>query len=243
MAVSAREPIGEISTPVTLVSEGRSRRGRAVTETLVIIVIALVISAVVRAFLVQAFYVPSSSMESTLMIGDRIVASKIATSVSGPQRGEILVFRDPGGWLHEAPAGQPGWRSGVRSVLTFVGLLPSDSGHDLVKRVIGLGGDRVACCDSADRIVLNGVPLVESYVMGPTDQVRFDVTVPEGDMFVMGDNRGNSRDSRYHLDVDNGGVDESHAVGRVVLRVWPLHRIGIESIPSIFGNPAINRGR
>ncbi|MGI9135984.1 MAG: signal peptidase I, partial [Candidatus Nanopelagicales bacterium] len=239
MAVSAREPIGDTSAP-TANSERRGARGwRAIIETLVIIVIALAISALVRAFLLQAFYVPSASMESTLIPSDRIVASKITTKVSGLQRGEIMVFRDPGGWLPDAPMLESGWGHGLRSALTFIGLLPSDSGHDLVKRVIGLQGDRVACCDSAGRIVLNGVPLEESYVSGPTDQVRFDITVPKGNMFVMGDNRGNSRDSRYHLDVRSGGVPISGAVGRVILLVWPLDRLGVESIPSIFGNPAI----
>ena len=243
MAVSAREPIGDAQTPSVNTGRRGARRWRAVIETLVIIVIALVISALVRAFLLQAFYVPSASMESTLIPSDRIVASKITTRVSGPQRGEIMVFKDPGGWLPETLTVAGGWRGGLRSALTFIGLLPSDSGHDLVKRVIGLEGDRVACCDSAGRIVLNGVPLDEAYVSGPTDQVRFDVTVPEGDMFVMGDNRGNSRDSRFHLDVRSGGVPVNDAVGRVILRVWPLDRMGVETIPSIFGNPAISAGR
>ena len=153
------------------------------------------------------------------------------------------MFRDPGGWLPDMPPTDEGWRSALRSGLTFIGLLPSDSGNDLVKRVIGLPGDRVACCDSDGRIVLNGVSLEESYVTGATDQVRFDVTVPADRMFVMGDNRGNSRDSRYHLDLDNGGVPVSNGVGRVVLTVWPLDRLGIAEIPSIFGNPAITAAR
>lgn len=243
MAISAREPVGESPNPQQAEGPRRSRGWRALTETLVIIVIALALSALVRAFLLQAFYVPSASMESTLIPSDRIIASKITTSLSGPQRGEILVFRDPGGWIPDAPESQSGWRGVLQPALTFLGILPSDSGNDLVKRVIGLPGDRVACCDSAGRIVLNGVPLEESYVQGPTDQVRFDVTVPVDRMFVMGDNRGNSRDSRYHLDRDNGGVPVSNAVGRVVLTVWPLARLGIAEIPSIFGNPAISAGR
>jgi signal peptidase I len=216
---------------------------RALGETALIIVCALVISALVRAFLVQAFYVPSASMESTLMPSDRIIASKITTRVAGPQRGEIMVFGDPGGWLPAVTEGAPGWQRHVSTALTNIGLLPSDSGNDLVKRVIGLPGDRVACCDSEGRIVLNGVPLIEPYVAEATDQVRFDVTVGEGDMFMLGDNRANSRDSRYHLDSNGGGVPIANAVGRVVLRVWPLDRWGIESIPEIFGNPAIAAGR
>lgn len=243
MAVSAREPIGANADSPDTRETRAPRRGRALVETLVILVIALAIAALVRAFLLQAFYVPSASMDPTLIPSDRIVASKITTTISGPQRGEIMVFRDPGGWLPESPTTEPGWKGSLRTALTFIGLLPSDSGRDLVKRVIGLPGDRVACCDSAGRIVLNGVPLEEPYVTGPTDQVRFDVTVPDGHMFVMGDNRANSRDSRYHLDVADGGVPLDDAVGRVVLRVWPLDRLGVESIPSIFDNPAITAGR
>ena len=136
----------------------------------------------------------------------------------------------------------PGARSYLRSALTFIGLIPSDSGQDLVKRAIAIAGDRVACCDEQAHIVLNGVPLVEPYVNGPTDQVRFDVVVPAASMFVMGDNRGNSRDSRYHLDVNNGGVPQADAVGRTVLTVWPFTRFGTHAIPEIFNNPAIAQG-
>lgn len=243
MAVSAREPIEDITEPGIPSVRGRAHRGRMLLETLVVVALALVITALARAFLVQAFYVPSASMESTLIPSDRIVVSKITTALSGPQRGEIVVFRDPGGWLQDPPATDAHWTQHLRSALEFIGLLPSDSGHDLVKRVIGLPGDRVACCDSAGRIVLNGVPLDESYITGPTDQVRFDITVPEGHIFVMGDNRANSRDSRFHLDTADGGVPLDNAVGRVVLRLWPLDRFGVEAIPSIFGSPAIAVGQ
>lgn len=209
---------------------------RGLREVVVIVVVALTLSALIRAFLLQAFYVPSASMDQTLRPGDRIIASKITTNVSGVARGEIVVFKDPGDWL-PAPLPPPDdWRTSVRRALTFIGVLPSDSGDDLVKRVIGLGGDRVACCDAEGRIVVNGVPLDEDYIIGPTDQVRFDVVVPGDGMFVMGDNRGDSRDSRYHLDVDDGAVPVGNAVGRVVLVLWPLDRLAVERIPAIFGD-------
>ena len=209
---------------------------RGVREVVVIVVVALALSALIRALLLQAFYVPSASMEDTLRPGDRIIASKITTNVSGVQRGEIVVFKDPGDWLPEPLPPASGLRTTLRQGLTFIGVLPSDSGDDLVKRVIGVGGDRVACCDAEGRIVVNGVPLDEDYIIGPTDQVRFDVSVPEGGMFVMGDNRGDSRDSRYHLDLNQGSVPVENAVGRVVLVLWPLDRLAIERIPSIFGD-------
>lgn len=213
---------------------------RGLREVALIVVFALVLSALIRAFLLQAFYVPSASMEDTVRPGDRIVASKITTAISGVKRGEIVVFKDPGGWLPPQAPPPDDWRTSLRQGLTFIGVLPSDSGDDLVKRVIGIGGDRVACCDAEGRIVVNGVPLDEDYIIGPTDQVRFDITVPAGSMFVLGDNRGDSRDSRYHLDVNDGGVPVEDAVGRVFVVVWPFDRFAIETIPSIFGNRALD---
>ncbi len=210
-----------------------------VREFGIIIVVALVLSALVRAFLVQAFYVPSESMENTLMPNDRIIASKITTNFGGVSRGEVVVFKDPGGWLGDPGPAPGGIRGALHTGLTFIGLLPSDSGSDLVKRVIGIAGDHIVCCDAEQRIVLNGVPLNESYIIQPTNQVKFDITVPAESVFVMGDNRGNSRDSRYHLDVDSGGVPLDNVVGRAIVVVWPLARFTILSIPDIFANPAL----
>lgn len=209
---------------------------RALRETAIIVVSALILSALVRAFLVQAFFVPSSSMEDTLLISDRIIASKITTSISGVQRGEIVVFKDPGGWLPEPPPPEGGLRGAIRTGLTFIGLIPSDSGKDLVKRVIGLGGDRVQCCDAEGRILVNGIALDEPYIIGPTTQVLFDIVVPPDSMFVMGDNRGNSRDSRFHLEQASGSVPVGNVVGRVVLVVWPFNRLATEPIPEVFGS-------
>ncbi len=242
---AARDP----EEPVREAGRGRHARGgpqrestgfaRWLGETAIIVVSALVLSALVRAFLVQAFYVPSASMEDTLAVSDRIIASKITTTMGGVGRGEVVVFKDPGDWLPDPPPPAPGWRGLVQSGLTFIGLLPSDSGSDLVKRVIGIEGDRIACCDESGRIQLNGRPLVEDYIIGPTDQVLFDVVVPPGGVFVMGDNRGNSRDSRFHLEVDDGAVPVDDVVGRVVLVVWPLDRIATVPIPDVYADPGI----
>lgn len=249
--MSARDPQDPLPEPVAgrgrhargrVPQEQRSGLGRWLGETAIIVISALVLSALVRAFLVQAFYVPSASMEDTLAISDRIVASKITTTMGGVSRGEVVVFKDPGGWLPDPPAPAGGARGVIRSTLTFIGLLPSDTGQDLVKRAIAVEGDRIACCDAQGRIVLNDVPLVEDYIIGPTNQVLFDVVVPRGGIFVMGDNRGNSRDSRYHLEVDNGAVPADDMVGRVVLVLWPLNRIATVPIPEVFGNPAITQG-
>jgi signal peptidase I len=251
VAVSARDPREQL--PDTPQGRGRHARGQSprksgggtgrwLRETAIIVISALVLSALVRAFLVQAFYVPSASMEDTLLIGDRIIASKITKTMSGVSRGEVVVFKDPGGWLEAPPPPAVGLRGTVRSTLTFIGLLPSDTGRDLVKRAIGVAGDRVQCCDVQGHIVLNGVPLLEDYIKAPTDQVRFDVVVPPKSVFVMGDNRGDSRDSRYHLDTNNGAVPVDDVVGRVFVVLWPLAHLALVPIPDIFGAPAIADG-
>jgi len=210
-------------------------------EFTVIVIAALALSALVRVFLVQAFYVPSESMENTLMPNDRIVASKITTHFGGISRGEVVVFRDPGGWLGAPELGPTGVRGLIHNAMTFIGLLPSDSGNDLVKRAIGIAGDHVVCCDAQQRIVLNGVSLDESYVVAPTNQLQFDIKVPADSIFVMGDNRGNSRDSRYHLEENSGGVPIDNVVGRAFVVVWPLKRFTTLPIPEIFGNPALDK--
>ncbi len=210
-----------------------------VREIAIVLVCALVLSVVVRTFFVQAFYVPSGSMENTLQIDDRILASKITTSISGVKRGEIIVFKDPGGWLPKSKTEV----GPFAQALEFIGLLPSSAGDDLVKRAIALGGDRIMCCDANGQIVLNGVALDEPYIKPGrgTDQVAFDVVVPADSVFVMGDNRGASADSRYHLQQNDGGVPLDNVVGRVVLKVWPLSQFGTEPIPDVpFGNPALN---
>jgi signal peptidase I len=211
-------------------------------ETAIIVVSALVLSVLVRTFLVQAFYVPSESMENTLLPSDRILASKVTTRFAGVHRGDVVVFKDPGGWLPPVVK-RGGAASIVREGLTFIGLLPSDSGEDLVKRVIGLPGDRVQCCDAKGRIVLNGVPLDEASYVKPgdtTDQVRFDVTVPAGSVFVMGDNRSNSRDSRYHLEQNSGGVPIDNVVGKVTVIVWPFSRFATVGTPPVLEDPALD---
>ena len=152
------------STPASRDAERRKeRKGGAGRELLLIVGVALVLSILVRTFVAQAFFVPSGSMENTLLIEDRIIVSKLTTQIGGVHRGEIVVFTDPGGWL---PAATPetGIKGTVKNALMWIGLLPSDTGEDLVKRVIGVGGDHIVCCDKVDRIVLNGVSLDEPYL-------------------------------------------------------------------------------
>ena len=149
------------------------------------------------------------------------------------------MFKDPGGWLNGEEAAGP--TGGVTKALSKVGLYPT-GGH-LVKRVIGVGGDRVVCCDKAGRVTVNGVPLSEkSYIMrGALPSARpFDVRVPKGRLWVMGDNRANSEDSRYHQNLPGGGtVPEKDVVGKVWAIVWPFGRAHRLSEPSTFENPKL----
>ena len=208
-------------------------------ETILLLALALVVSALVKTFLVQMFFVPSGSMEPLFVDNDRILVQKISYWNGPVRRGDVVVFDDPGGrWLgaEGAPALTP-----VQSVLSQVGLYPS-GGH-LVKRVIGVGGDRVRCCNAQGLIAVNGVPLHEkSYLMpgAAPSTVQFDIVVPQGRLWVMGDNRGNSEDSRYHQSLPgHGTVPVRDVVGKVWAIVWPFGRAHLLHEPRDFTNPRL----
>ena len=208
-------------------------------EVVVVLSMALLLSLLIKTFLVQAFFIPSESMETTLDIGDRVLVNKLAPGPLDLHRGDVVVFRDPGGWLDPPPPSEESaLRTAFRSGLTFVGLLPQDSGEHLIKRVIGLPGDRVVCCDDQDRITVNGVPLDETYVRAGVSSadVPFDVTVPADRLWVMGDNRGVSQDSRFHQDLPGKGfVPLEEVVGQAFVVVWPFERAGRLTVPdSVF---------
>lgn len=202
-------------------------------ETGLVLVLAIALSVLLRTFIFQAFYVPSPSMMNTLLRDDRIIASKLSYQFGDINRGDIVVFRDPGDWLGQ-PLEQKGWRGQLVGVLTWIGVLPANSGDDLVKRVIGLPGDRVVCCSVDGKIRVNGYAIDESqYMVGSTEGVKFDIVVPDGRIFVMGDNREESADSRYHLDQFNGTVPIDNVVGQVTVLIWPLDRFNLPDNPLI----------
>lgn len=211
--------------------------GAAIREFVVVVAMALALSFVVKTWLIQAFYIPSGSMEDTLILNDRVVVNKLVPDVVDLQRGDIIVFEDPGDWLSSVPEVSHGpVRDSVERVLSFVGLLPDTSDNHLIKRVIGMPGDHIVCCDAQGRLTVNGVPLNEPYVK-PGDvpsSITFDITVPDGEVWVMGDHRSDSEDSRFH-DPDGTGAEGSvpiaNITGRAVAKVWPFDRTGWLSRP------------
>ncbi|MFF5980041.1 signal peptidase I [Streptomyces olindensis] len=222
----------------------RRRRRGAVKEIPLLVGVAVLIALVLKTFLVQAFVIPSGSMEQTIQIGDRVLVDKLTPWFgSKPQRGDVVVFKDPGGWLQdEQPTTQkddPVVIKQIKEGLTFIGLLPSENEKDLIKRVVGVGGDRVKCCDAQGRVTVNGIPLNEDYLypgIAPSD-TPFDITVPQGRLWVMGDHRNNSADSRAHQDTDYGGtVSEEEVVGRAMVIAWPLGHWNMLEEPNTYAS-------
>jgi len=205
--------------------------GRFVRDVLIILVAAIVISFLIKTFLIRSFYIPSESMESTLVKNDRIIVNELVPDVTPIERGDVVVFKDPGGWLQ--PVTTPPQNPVVSFfdwLLSFVGLTAPDSNDHLIKRVIGLPGDTVACCNEFGQMTVNGVPLEEPYVKLPPNvsavsKDDFEVTVPPDSLWVMGDNRYNSCDSRCNVNKPTKGfVPYDNVVGRAILISWPLSR-------------------
>ncbi|HSP59822.1 MAG TPA: signal peptidase I [Ornithinimicrobium sp.] len=212
----------------------------AVREIVLIAVTALVISFVVKTFLAQAFYIPSGSMEDTLAVGDRVMVSKIQAGPMAVERGDIVVFEDPGGWLGPMPRTDRGpVVEGVMDVLRFVGVAPADEGNHLIKRVVGTAGDEVVCCDAQGRVTVNGSPLEEDYLF-PGDvpsTTPFQVTVPADHVWLMGDHRSNSRDSRAHDGGDGqGSVPTDNVVGQAFVLLYPFDHATWFSVPDTYAD-------
>lgn len=197
---------------------------------------ALVLTILLKAFVVQVFSIPSGSMENTLLPGDRILVNKLVYRLRPIERGDIVVFSGTGSWdPTPAPPSNPFIRL-ADDARNLVGI--SGPGTDYVKRVIGVPGDHVACCNAQGKVTVNGVPLDESAYIYPgaaPSQIPFNITVPPGRLWVMGDNRADSDDSRYRTSDPGGGtIPESAVVGRAFLIIWPLSRFTDLPIPNTF---------
>jgi signal peptidase I len=213
-------------------------------ELPLLLLVALVLALLIKAFAVQAFRIPSGSMEDTLQVNDRVLVNKVVYDLRGIDRGDIVVFNGQGSWdpaASPAPASNPVAR-GYHGVLRAVGL--ETDGTDYIKRVIGLPGDRVACCDQDGRITVNGVALQEGAYLYPGSDPsveRFNVVVPPGRIWVMGDHRADSADSRYRMqDPGDGTIPINEVVGRAFIVIWPPSQLQTLPIPGTFKQAALD---
>jgi signal peptidase I len=223
----------------------RKRRQRSFWRELPILVaVALLLAVIIKTFAIQAFYIPSGSMENTLEINDRVLVNKIVYHTRDIHRGDIVVFNGDGSWDPGEPLPVTGnifqqFGAGFASMFGF-----GSPGDILIKRVIGIPGDHVACCDAQGRVTVNGVPLNEGSYLYPGSApslARFNIVVPAGRLWVMGDNRFYSDDSRDHMGDPGGGtIPESAVIGRAFVIIWPPSRWRFLPIPATFEQPALN---
>ena len=204
-------------------------KGSLLKELPILVVVALVVSLFIKTFVVQFFYIPSGSMENTLQIKDRVAVNKVPFISRSINRGDVVVFRDPDNWLPEIVDYDTNkYVSKAKSALVAVGVLPNPAKQYLVKRVVGVEGDHIVCCTKAGNLTINDVEVTEPYIYAGNkpSEMKFDVTVPKGKLWVMGDHRGASADSRYHQeDINKGFVPISRVTGRVVAVIWPFKNI------------------
>lgn len=209
------------------------RENSVLKEYGLIILYALVIAYLLKTFILRGFYIPSSSMEDTLQINDRVFVNVAGSLFSDADRGDVVVFKDTQNWMPPTTGSNP-----VRNALSFVGIMPDSSSNYLVKRVIGVGGDHVVGHEDGS-ISINGVTLNETYLkdgVSPTE-IPFDVIVPQNSYFVMGDNRSNSADSRYHIETRTEFINEADVEGEVFVVAWPLqHFTFTGGAPEVFAD-------
>ncbi len=244
---------------------GKSERRRwsAVTEMVVLLAVALTIALLVKTFVVQPFFIPSGSMKNTLLVGDKVLVNKLVYHVRPIERGDIVVFNGTGSWNLPVPGAKASSNPVVRgyddtlgalfhSIAGLFGEVPNQI--DYIKRVIGVPGDHVVCCNSRGQITVNGVALSEKSYLHPhvrPSAGRFNIVVPPGRLWVMGDNRARSADSRFHdcaysnpdvecLKIDrNGTIPETKVIGRAFMIVWPIRQFRVLPIPPTFGQPGL----
>jgi signal peptidase I len=225
----------EAPDPADAPASGKKKQRPLRHELPVLLVVAIALALLLKAFVVQAFYIPSGSMERTLLIQDRVLVNKMVYRFRDVHRGEIVVFNGSGtGFPQETvPDRSNAVVRALRGIPRAVGLgKPAES--DIIKRVIGVPGDTVACCDQQGRVTVNGVPLDEPYIyenspLAPDGRIFPPTKVPPGNLFVLGDHRSDSADSRY-----SGFVPTDHVIGRAFVRVWPVSRFAFLRVPGTF---------
>ena len=241
--------LGQFESPIRKAPRRRSkwRRFRKnifvsfFIDLLVIAGTALVLSLLIKTFLLRSFFIPSESMMSTLHVDDRIIVNELVPDVIPLERGDVVVFKDPGGWLGSVDQSQLDPVTAATDwLLSAFGITAPDSSQHLVKRVIGIGGDHIICCDADGKLTINGVAVTEEYLDAgkkPSD-MNFDVTVPANSFWVMGDNRDGSADSRFHTDLPSKGfVGKEFVVGRAFVLTWPFNRFTwLDNYPDVFKN-------
>jgi len=221
--------------------EGPPKKKSFWRELPVLILVALVLAFLIKTFLVQAFFIPSESMENTLLVGDRVLVNKLAYRFGEVERGDVVVFDGRGSFEPKQTADTDGNSVGdaLRAIASSFGLAPGTE-SDYIKRVIGVGGDHVVCCDTEGRITINDVALDPEDYLFPGDEPStnsFDITVPEGRIWVMGDHRSRSEDSRAHTGLPGGGtVSVDRVIGRAFVKVWPISRWDTMPRPDAFDN-------
>jgi signal peptidase I len=211
-------------------------------ELPVLVIVALVLALLIKSFVIQAFYIPSASMENTLEIGDRVLINKVVYHTRPIHRGDIIVFDGTGSWDVATPTSTNIFSKAVSELEGIVGI--SHDSNIYIKRVIGVPGDHVACCNAKGQVTVNGVALTESSYLYPGSQPSaqsFNITVPAGRLWVMGDHRIVSYDSRGHMGDPGGGtIPESGVLGRAFVIIWPPSRWGFLNIPATFEQPQLN---
>ncbi len=210
-------------------------------DLLVVVASALVLSLLIKTFLIRSFFIPSGSMEQTLLIDDRIIVNELVPDLVPLQHGDVVVFQDPGLWLGSVNTNKVDFLTQTTDwFLSAFGITAPDSKQHLVKRVIGLPGDHVVCCSVDHKLQINGTTITEPYIAenAKPSEIDFDVTVPADSYWVMGDNRGNSADSRYHMELASKGfVNKKFVVGRAFLLSWPFSRFKwLDNYPDVFKN-------
>ncbi len=225
---------------------GRAKQGSFLRELPVLLVVAVVLALLINTFLVKAFFIPSGSMERTLhgcpgCSGDRVLVNKLTYRFGEPRPGDIVVFKGPESWAPETAIVEPSnpLQRAVRAVASTFGMATPGE-KDFVKRVIAVGGQTVQCCDDDGRVTVDDRPLDEPYVYVSDPEYQSTpfgpVTVPAGRLWLMGDHRDQSSDSRVHItDPDQGTVSTDDVIGKAFVIIWPISRWETLGTPSDYG--------